>query len=43
MKMKQIMYGVTDFVRMRTENGRFVGRIGRVFHGGDVALCEEIR
>ena len=68
-KMKQIMYGVTDFARIRAENGYFVDRtalirelektryalfprsrrfgkslhrIVFVFHGGDVALCEEI-
>ncbi len=67
--MKQIMYGVTDFARIRAENGCFVDRtalirelektsyalfprprrfgkslhrIVLVFHGGDVALCEEI-
>ena len=36
--LKQIMYGVTDFARMRRENAG----IAIVFHGGDVALCEEI-
>ena len=44
--MKQIMYGVTDFARAWNlkENGGTVTlhRIVLVFHGGDVALCEEI-
>ncbi len=29
-KMKQIMYGVTDFARMRAENGYFVDRTGLI-------------
>ncbi len=43
-KMKQIMYGVTDFALMRAENGGPVTlhRIVHIFHGGDVALCEEV-
>ena len=30
MQMKQIMYGVTDFARMRRENGYFVDRTGMI-------------
>ena len=62
-KMKQIMYGVTDFALIRAaqldryakdrdlarawnlkEQGGTVTlhRIAVVFHGGDVACCEEI-
>ena len=37
-KESQIKCGVTDFARMRAENGSFV----HAFRGGDVALCEEI-
>lgn len=46
--LKQIMYGVTDFARMRAGNAYFVDgtvelrRLLIVFHGGQVVVCEEV-